>query len=124
MNDKTVLIVEDDERLREMYSAALTLEGCTVQTAQNGQIGVQAALASHPDIILMDIAMPIMDGHDATDEIRKDDWGKDAKIIYLTNQIEAEHLVKALDRGSSEYIVKSRTPINELVDKVKEVLRS
>ena len=122
MDKKIVLVVEDDRNIRDLYVSALEMEDLEVHGAENGVEGVTLALALHPDLILMDIVMPNMDGHSAVEEIRKDDWGKDAHILYLTNKNDADNLVKATELGTDEYVLKINTPIKELVQKVKDKL--
>ncbi len=119
MHKATVLIVEDDQNIREMYRDAFTHAGINVLTAANGQEGVDLALAHHPNAILMDIMMPIMNGHVAVSHIRKDAWGKHAKVVFLTNMSDAENVVHAIEEGSEEYIIKANTSIKEVVNQVR-----
>lgn len=122
MANETVLIVEDDNELREALETALSAESLRVLTAADGVEGVQIALEHHPDLILMDIMMPNLNGHEATNRIRNDRWGKDVKIVFLTALSDAENVVYAVESGSEEYIVKSHTSLGEIVGKVKEVI--
>jgi DNA-binding response OmpR family regulator len=124
MSTVTVLIVEDDESLRELYADAFTLAGINVIKADDGAKGVTLALKHHPDAILMDIMMPVMDGHQAVAKIREDDWGKKAIIIFLTNMTDAENVVQAVEKGSSEYIIKSSVPPKEVVNQVRMAMRA
>lgn len=119
-----ILIVEDDESIRDMYALALEQVGFEVLTAANGSEGVATALAQHPAAILMDIMMPLMNGHQAVHEIRKDRWGKDAKIIYLTNMSDAENVVIAVEHGTEKYIIKANTSIKDVVNLVRTVAHS
>lgn len=116
MQSGTVLIVDDDAILRELYKTAFTSAGVSVLTASSGAEGAELALAHHPDAILMDILMPEMNGHEAVSRIRRDDWGKTAKIIYLTNLSDAENVVNAVEHGSDAYIVKANTDVKEVVN--------
>lgn len=124
MSNVTVLIVEDDESLRELYADAFSLAGIQVLTAEDGAKGVSLALKHHPDAILMDIMMPVMDGHTAVTKIREDVWGKNAVIIFLTNMSDAENVVHAVEKGSSEYIIKSNVPPKEIVNQVRMAMRA
>lgn len=124
MEKKTVLIVEDDKNTRELYESAISMAGHNVLTADEGEKGVELALAHHPDLILMDVMMPHgMGGHDAVAKIREDDWGKNAHVVHLTNRIDPQDLVDAKHLDTDEYIIKTHTPIKELVEKVEEHLR-
>ncbi len=123
MTNATVLIVEDDKGIREMYSDAFTHAGINVLVAENGSDGVELALKHHPDAILMDIIMPVMGGHEAVNKIRKDTWGKNAKVVYLTNMSDAENVVHAIEQGSEEYIIKANTSVKEVVNQVRMAMR-
>jgi CheY-like chemotaxis protein len=120
--EKSVLIVEDEEPIRELYSDALEGVDLHVHKASNGGEGIELALKHHPDVILMDIIMPGMSGHKAVQEIRKDNWGKEAHIIFLTNMSDAEDVVKAVAQGSEEYIIKANTPIHDVINKVRTAM--
>jgi len=119
MSDSSVLIVEDDDNLRKLYSDAISGVGINVLTAKNGKEGVEMALEHHPSVILMDIMMPVMDGHEAMKKIRLDKWGKNAKVIFLTNFSDAENVVHAVEEGTEEYIVKANTSIKEIINEVR-----
>jgi DNA-binding response OmpR family regulator len=118
----TILIVEDDASLREALYDKLKHEGFTVLTAKNGQEGLQIALDEHPDLMLLDIVMPIMDGLVTLKKIREDNWGKNAKIIMLTNLSDNDKISAAVAEGSFEYIVKSDWKMEDVVKKIKAQL--
>lgn len=119
-----VLIVEDDENIRSLYLAALSGAGMRVESAVNGVEGAKKALDLHPGVILMDIMMPEMNGHEATAVIRSDSWGRGAKIIFLTNMSDADDVMKAVEQGSEEYIVKAHADPSEVVNKVRIALHT
>lgn len=119
MKKQSVLVVEDDENIRNLYETALTAAGLEVHTAAEGTTGVKMALEHHPDVILMDIMMPGMNGHEAVEKIRLDSWGREATVVFLTNMTDAENVVKAVEEGSDEYIVKVHTTPKEVVNKVR-----
>lgn len=123
MTNTVVLIVEDDENILELYATAFTQVGIEVLKAKNGLEGVELALKHHPDAILMDIMMPIMNGHKAVEKIRLDTWGRDAKIVFLTNMSDAENVFLAVEKGSEEYIIKSNTPVKEVVNQTRMAMR-
>lgn len=114
-----ILIVEDETSLRGALRDKLCLEGFTVLEAKNGQEGLAVALREHPDLILLDIIMPVMDGMTMLYELRKDPWGKDVKIILLTNLSEAERVAESLRQGVYDYLVKSDWKLEDIVKKVK-----
>lgn len=121
MKDETtlILIADDSDDIRMLYTEALTAAGLRVIAATTGEEAVTKALAEHPAVILMDIMMPDMNGHEAVEKIRQDPWGKTARIIYLTNLTEPENVVKAFDNEPEDYIVKVHTEPKEVVNLVR-----
>jgi len=120
-----ILIVEDDEDTREIYSKALSLKGFEVITATNGKEGLEKAIKDIPNLILLDILMPIMDGFTVLKELRKgDEQVKKIPVILLTNlSADSEEIVtKVAETEPVYYIVKASYTIKQLIDKVKEVL--
>jgi CheY-like chemotaxis protein len=123
--DMRVLVVEeveDDAVVRKVLHDKLSLEGFGVLEAKNGEEGLAIALENHPDLILLDILMPKMDGLTMLKKLREDEWGKTANVIILTNYDETEKIADALGSRVFEYYVKSDTPIEDLIAKVKEKL--
>ena len=123
MNDtadkKTILLVEDDKNIRELYAMALIGAGFSILMAENGQQGVDLALKHHPDLILLDIDMPIINGHEAAQKIRLDRWGKTARIVFLTNHSDAQNVAHAIMQKPEDYIVKVNVPIKDMVNQVR-----
>lgn len=119
---KTILIVEDDLALRNALSAKLNHEGFSVLSAENGQEGLKKAIESKPDLILLDVVMPVMDGMQMAAELQKDDWGKRANIIVLTNLSDNDHIVSAVKNHVFEYIVKSNKSLEDIVKEIKNRL--
>lgn len=119
-----VLIIEDDENIRALYTDALTLAGLIVDCVGTGKEGVSSALANHPDVILMDITLPDISGHEAVEKIRKDVWGKNAKVVFLTNHSDPKNISDAVAAGSEEYIIKVHTTPKEVVNIVRTVSNS
>lgn len=97
-------------------------EGFDVLKAPNGKEGLETALKSHPDLILLDIIMPVMDGMTMLEKIRQDEWGKDAKIILLTNLSDSDKITQSLSRGVHGYLIKSDWKLEDIVKKVNEEL--
>ena len=120
---KTVLIVEDEVSLIIALRDKFFHEGFTVLEAKNGEEGLGVALDKHPDMILLDIIMPVMDGITMLKKLRESgEWGKTAQVIILTNLNEAEKVSEAMAAGTYEYLVKSDWKIADIVNKVKEKL--
>lgn len=121
-----VLIVEDDQMIQDGYAMALEAGNFTVLRANNGEEGLEISLKEKPDIILLDISMPIMDGLTMLEELRKDEgYGKDAKVILLTNlSANTEDIIKKVAQTAPLfYIVKTSLTFREVVNKIKEILK-
>ena len=119
-NHKKILVVEDEAPLRTAVSDILGFEGFTVFQAKNGQEGLDLALKEHPDLILLDLMMPIMDGLTMLEKLREDKtWGKSAAVILLTNINDPEKVAQATEAGSFDFLVKSDWNIEDVVKKIK-----
>lgn len=119
---KTILIVEDETDLREALRDKFEREDFTVFEAGNGEEGLVVATREHPDLILLDVMMPVMSGMAMFKQLRQDAWGKSVKVIMLTNLNDAENIAGAMEQGSYDYFIKSDWKIEDLVEKVKEKL--
>jgi CheY-like chemotaxis protein len=107
MDSKKILVVEDNEDTREILLYRLRSMGSyEVLLASNGKEALEMAARARPDLIIMDLKMPVMDGWDATKELRRTEWGKDLPVIALTAQAMERDEQKALDAGCSDYIAK------------------
>ena len=115
-------IVEDDAVISQMYRMKFEADGFEVQLANNGKRGVALVEAFLPDLILLDLQMPEMDGVEALDIIRKHDWGKDIPVIILTNLGEEESPKHLRSLGIHSYIVKANLTPRQVVARVKEAL--
>jgi CheY-like chemotaxis protein len=121
---KTILIVEDEKILRAAVVDILRIKNFLPLEARNGNEGVEVALKKHPDLILLDLIMPAMDGMAAFKKIRQDPWGKKIPIIILTNlSVASEQLADtlAMDR-STHYLIKSDWKIHDIVRKIEGIL--
>src|SRR3954471_16516362 len=94
-----IAIIEDDQAISQMYRFKFEAEGYTVETAENGRLGLALAESMKPDIILLDLMMPEMTGDQMLEALRKTDWGKDIKVIILTNMGEQEIPAKVKELG-------------------------
>jgi DNA-binding response OmpR family regulator len=124
--NKTILIVEDEVSLRKALADTLEKENFIVLEAENGKEGVKQALQNHPDLILLDLLMPIMNGIDALKHIRQDSWGAKAPVIILTVlSATDENLIKTMvAERPLFYLIKSDWKIYDVVKKIKEVLKA
>lgn len=118
---KKILIVEDDQSLSEALQTRLGTEGFKVEVAINGKEGLEKIDQFKPDLILLDIIMPIMDGITMLKEIKK--RAIKTPVIILTNLTEGEVVGEALESGSYNFLVKSNYSLSDIFDKIKEVLK-
>ena len=120
-----ILIVEDEEVICKAYADELRDEGFAILIAKNGQAGLELALREKPDLILLDILMPVMDGLTMMDQLRqKDLYGKNVPIILLTNlSASEEKIMKAITKNEpAYYLVKSDWHLSAVIEKIKERL--
>lgn len=117
-----IAIIEDDQVINQMYRMKLESDGFEVQVAENGREGVELVEQMKPDIILLDLQMPEMDGAEALSEIRKHDWGKHLTVMILTNLGEEEAPKNLHSLGVHSYIVKADLTPRQVVERVKEAL--
>ncbi len=120
--EKKILVVEDDEHLRRALVEKLAREGFSVCEAENGAEGIEVALRERPDLILLDIVMPKVDGLTMLSHLRKDAWGKSAKVIMLTNLSDEESVMKSLNEAAFDYLVKADWKLEDIVRKIRERL--
>lgn len=121
-SDIKILIVEDDNFLVEMYTTKFELEGFQVVSAEDGEKGLATAKAESPDIILLDILMPKMDGFTTLEELKKDESTKDIPVILLTNLGQKEDVKKGFEIGAAGYLIKAHFMPSEVVAKIKKIL--
>ncbi len=122
MIDKKILIVEDEPALLAVLGNSLVKEGFTVIKAKDGQDGLNQALADHPDLILLDVIMPVMDGMTMLKKLRHDQWGTSVPVILMSNLPDSEKSAVLTPNGSLDYLIKSDWKLEEVVKKVKEKL--
>ncbi|MFZ5909130.1 MAG: response regulator transcription factor [Chloroflexota bacterium] len=117
--NKTILIVDDEKRLVSLLESYLKQEGFHVVTAYNGVEALQVARKATPDLIILDIMMPKMDGYEFMRQHRKE---KDTPIIMLTARVDDDEKIIGLELGADDYVTKPTRP-RELVARVRSVLR-
>lgn len=117
-----IAIVEDDQAIREMYRIKFETEGYEVVVAENGKRGLELVEATKPDLVLLDLMMPEMTGEEMLTRVRATDWGKDMKVIVLTN-VSQDEIMVAIDKlRVSDFIVKAHFTPQQVADRVKAVL--
>lgn len=124
MEAKKILVVEDNEDTREILLYRLKSMGnYEVLLASDGKEALEMATKTKPDLIIMDLKMPVMDGWEATKALRQTDWGKDLPVIALTAQAMERDEEKALSAGCNDYIAKPIMDYTILKKKVEKLLK-
>lgn len=121
-NKQKILLVEDDQTLSESYSQRFIAEGFEVKKVTNGEEALSAALAFKPDVILLDIMMPKVDGLNVLDILRNTPDTANVEIIVLSALSQQEDIDKAKALGADDYLVKSQVVLADVVEKVKQKL--
>ena len=122
-NDKKkVLIVDDNPGLTTVLVDKLKVSGFDAMSASDGEDGLQKAFSFHPDIILLDMLMPKMDGLTMLGKLREDKWGKECKVMILSLIEDADNIAKAVDYNVAGYIVKTDYTLSGVVDQIKLAL--
>ena len=116
---KRILIIEDEMALVHAIQDKLELLGYNTLKASDGLEGLDMALKEHPDLILLDLMMPQMNGLEMLEKLRQDAWGAQAPVIILTNLNQEDQIKKATELGAPDYYVKTATPLSMLLDIVK-----
>ena len=119
---KTILIVEDEKPTIKILKDKLQANEFNVLVARNGEEGLRMSIKEHPDLILLDIVMPVMDGITMLKRLRKDKWGETAKIILLTNLNSTEKIEESIEQNVHDYLIKTNWEIAELIKKIKTKL--
>ncbi|MFH0830726.1 MAG: response regulator [Parcubacteria group bacterium] len=122
MKNHSILIVEDELPLVQALTTKLQRAGFNVLVAKNGEEGLSLAKSHHPDLLLVDLLMPRMDGMTMIRKLREDKWGAAARIIILTNLSDTAKAEEAEKFGVHEYLVKTDWKLEEVVRKIKEAL--
>ena len=117
-----VLLVEDSKAIQQMYRNKLMMEQFAVVTADNGMEAIKALSLSKPDIILLDLMMPIMDGYKVLQVVKTDQKFKDLPVLVFSAKGQPDEVEKALSLGASGFIVKSVTKPNEVVERIRSIL--
>jgi DNA-binding response OmpR family regulator len=113
-----IAIIEDDQAISQMYRFKFEAEGYTVETAENGKLGLQLVESMKPDIILLDLMMPEMNGDAMLEELRQQPWGKTIKVIILTNMGEQEVPARVRELGVKVVILKADMTPRQVSDLV------
>jgi len=118
-----VLLAEDEQSLREMYEMKFQREGFETLSVDNGEPVLEMAKHDKPDIILLDIILPKVDGFSALKELKQETKTKNIPVIMLTNLGQDEDIKKGKEFGADDYLVKANLTPAQVVDKIREVLK-
>lgn len=119
-----VAIIEDDQAISQMYRIKFEAEGYEVETAENGVLGLKLCEEMRPDVVLLDLMMPEMTGDVMLAKLRATDWGKDTKVVILTNMGEQEIPPQVKELGVSAVILKADMTPRQVAELVKKQLEA
>lgn len=117
-----IAIIEDDAAISQMYRIKFEAEGFVVETAENGQLGLELLEKMKPDIVLLDLMMPVMNGDELLEKLRATAWGKSIKIVVLTNSGEQEIPDRVHKLGVTAVILKAAMTPRQVAETVKKYL--
>ncbi len=116
-----ILVVDDEPNIVQTLKDRLEMNDYEVITASNGREGLQIALSERPDVVLLDIIMPVMDGHEMLEALRKESGGRYSSVIMLTAKHQIEDIERAKDSGIDDYIVKP-FDMSKLLEKIELIM--
>lgn len=119
---KKILFIEDERALQKTFGDVLSQEGYEMVSALDGQIGLRLAKIKKPDLILLDLILPKVNGFEVLRELKSSPETKDVPVIVLTNLEQTGDVEKALGLGAKTYLVKASYSLEEVVEKIKKAL--
>lgn len=122
-NNQTILIIDDDPFILEMYVLKFKECGFHIETAKDGKDGLQKIRDLKPDIVLLDVVMPALDGFEVLRTLNKEKMLEQTRVILLTNLGQKDDVERGLKLGAKDYIIKAHFTPSEVVEKVKAVLQ-
>ena len=122
MSKEKILLVEDDSFLSNMYATKLELEGYEVDIAEDGEVGYEKAVSGNPDVVLLDIMLPKLDGFGVLEKMKSNASTQNIPVILLTNLSQNEDIQKGLALGANDYLVKAHFMPSEVVAKIKKLI--
>ncbi|MFH1613870.1 MAG: response regulator [Planctomycetota bacterium] len=116
-----ILVIDDEPNIVQTLQDRLEMNDYLVITAGNGKEGLEKALAEKPNVVLLDVIMPVMDGHEMLERLRSSDDGKDIPVIMLTARSQTQDIARAHNAGIEDYVVKP-FDLSELLEKIERIL--
>lgn len=123
MGKKRILVIEDDQSMQNIYKTKLQQEGYEVLHALDGEEGVRKAKNENPDLVILDLILPKIDGFEVLKQIKKDKKTSDIPVIILSNLGQKEDLEKGLALGADDYLIKAMHPITDVLLKIRKQLQ-
>lgn len=120
---KKILIVEDDKFLRELISQKLQKEGYDITEAVDGEEGVKKSRDSKPDLILLDLILPGIDGFEVLSRVKEDAESKSVPVIILSNLGQKEDVERGMKLGAVDFLIKAHFTPGEIIEKIKTILK-
>ena len=117
-----ILFIEDDPLLVKIYSTRLSQDGFEVLSAENGEAGLQVAETQVPDLIVLDIMMPRLDGFSVLEKLRTGEKTKNTPILVYSNLGQEDEIARAKKMGATDFIIKANLSPTEMIAKIKEYL--
>jgi len=119
---KKILIIEDEETLKFLLSREFKGEGFDIEEAINGEEGLKKAKESKPDLILLDLLLPGIDGFEVLSRLKKDSNLESTPVIIISNFSQEEEIKRGLKLGAIDYLVKANLTLSDIVERVKKTL--
>jgi len=119
---KKILFIEDEQTLQKTLGDILRKEGYEVINALNGEIGLRLAKTEKPDLILLDLILPVVDGFEVLRHIKNNPKIKEIPIVVLTNLDKMEDVERALQAGATTYLIKTDYGLAEVIEKIKKII--
>jgi len=120
---KKILIIEDDDFLRQLISQKMSSEGFAVSLAVDGSDGIEKTKDIMPDLILLDLLLPTVDGFEVLSKIKSDSATSSIPVVILSNLGQQDEINKGMKLGAVDYLVKAQLTPEEIVEKVKTLLK-
>ena len=116
-----ILVVDDEPNIVQTLKDRLEMNDYVVVTAENGDVGLKTAHDEQPDLVLLDVIMPILDGHEMLEKLREQEWGKEISVIMLTARSQTQDIQRARACNIDDYIIKP-FDLSELLEKIENIL--
>jgi len=120
---KKILIIEDDKFLRELISQKLLKEGYDIAEAIDGEDGVRRVKSEQPDLVLLDLILPGIDGFEVLTKVKEDPAIASIPVIILSNLGQKEDVERGLKLGAADYLIKAHFTPGEIIDKIKNTIK-